>query len=161
MQVALVINIGFGIANTSGNGAVGVTPGIPGGGATVLGSATGATGDALGVGTQATTRILQAAVVQTRTGDDANSVENALVINLGDGTANSGLNRIIGVLSQNGADYGLGGATGTASVDVGRRVGGRHVREHRDQAERECGRERRRASSSSPRTPWSSTSAPR
>jgi hypothetical protein len=48
--------------------------------------------------------------VQTKTGDDANSVENALVINLGDGTSNSGLNRIIGVLSQNGADYGLGGA---------------------------------------------------
>ena len=54
--------------------------------------------------------------MQTRAGDDAKSVENALVINLGDGTANSGLNRIIGVLSQNGADYGLGGATGTASV---------------------------------------------
>ena len=57
--------------------------------------------------------------MQTKTGDDANSVENALVINLGDGTANSGLNRIIGVLSQNGADYGLGGAAGTASIETG------------------------------------------
>jgi len=119
VQVALVINIGFGVANTSGNAAVGVTPGSAGGGANALGSVSGTTGDALGVGTQATTRILQAAVVQTRTGDDANSVENALVINLGDGTANSGLNRIIGVLSQNGADYGLGGATGMASVTSG------------------------------------------
>ena len=79
----------------------------------------GTTGNALGVGAQTTTKILQAAVVQTKTGDDANSVENALVINLGDGTSNSGLNRIIGVLSQNGADYGLGGAAGTASIETG------------------------------------------
>ena len=45
VQVALVINIGFGIANTSGNAATGVSPGIDGGGSNVQGSASGTTGN--------------------------------------------------------------------------------------------------------------------
>ncbi len=84
-----------------------------------MGSATVSTGDATGVGVVSNTKILQAAVITTKIGDDKSSVESALVINLGDGTANTGLNKVIGVLSQNPDQYGLGGATGSASVETG------------------------------------------
>ena len=139
LQVALVVNIGFGIANTAGNAASGVSNGralttikglqdsgtlLSPYGSTVavntLGNATVRTGGATGVGVVANTKILQAAVVKSQVGDDKKSVENALVINLGDGTANTGLNKVIGVLSQNPDQYGLGGgATGSASVETG------------------------------------------
>ena len=65
------------------------------------------------------TRILQAAVVRSEVGEDKQSVENALVINLGEATANTGLNKVIGVLSKHGEDYGIGGAAGTASIETG------------------------------------------
>ena len=69
------------------------------------------------------------------------------VINLGDGTSNSGLNRIIGVLSQNGADYGLGGAAGTASIETGGATAVGTFGEHPHQAERDRRRERTAPSS--------------
>ena len=56
---SLVINIGFGVANTSGNAATGVSPGIAGGGSNVQGSASGTTGTLLESGTQTTTKILK------------------------------------------------------------------------------------------------------
>ncbi len=122
LQVALIINIGFAVANTAGNAATGVVGyASPYGGAVgpAMGTASVTTGNATGAGSVSSTRILQAAVVRSRVGEDKQSVENALVINLGDGTANTGLNKVIGVLSEHGEDYGIGGAAGTASVQTG------------------------------------------
>ncbi|HET9666973.1 MAG TPA: hypothetical protein VFP09_09465, partial [Desertimonas sp.] len=129
LQVALVINIGFAIANTAGNSATGVSgPKLmsvpyglafnPGSGS-LKGQASVTTGGATGAGVVSNTRILQAAVVRSEVGEDKQSVENALVINLGEGTANTGLNKVIGVLSKHGEDYGIGGAAGTASIETG------------------------------------------
>jgi hypothetical protein len=139
LQVALVVNIGFGVANSAGNSANGVANGqsqnikdtgtllSPFGSNVALnamGHASVTTGNATGVGVVSNTRILQAAVVKSKVGEDKKSVENALVINLGDGTANTGLNKVIGVLSQNPEQYGLGGgATGSASVQSGDATG--------------------------------------
>ncbi len=129
LQVALVINIGFAIANTAGNSAIGVSApkllsvpyGLafnPGSGS-LQGQASVTTGGATGAGVVSNTRILQAAVVRSEVGEDKQSVENALVINLGEATANTGLNKVIGVLSKHGEDYGIGGAAGTASIETG------------------------------------------
>ena len=88
-----------------------------------MGTASTTTGAATGAGVVSSTRILQAALVRSEVGEDKQSVENTLVINLGQGTANTGLNKIIGVLSEHGEDYGIGGggigAAGTASVETG------------------------------------------
>ena len=136
LQVALVVNIGFGVANTAGNSANGVANGQspmnvkntgsllspfgPNVALNAIGHASVNTGNATGVGVVANTKILQAAVVNSKVGDDKKSVENALVVNLGAGTANTGLNKVIGVLSQDPHRYGLGGgATGSATVQSG------------------------------------------
>ena len=142
IQIALVVNLGVGVANTGGNSATGLDavnvigvgqdaqagPGGAGGvatnGLTAANDATGAgsiaTGDATAVGNANTVRVVQAADAQAGAGLVA-SDQATDITSLGVAFGNTGLNLVIGnaviqlILVDQAAAGGSGGSGATAS----------------------------------------------
>jgi hypothetical protein len=111
LQIALVVNIGVGTSN-SGNNVAGAGAGGSTGG---TGSVTSTTqsGQAGAIGDASTTGVKQSAVV----GNGDTSKQTALVVNIGIGIGNSGLNITIGTVNNNGQQ------AGTQSVTSGQTSG--------------------------------------
>jgi hypothetical protein len=103
IQIALVVNLGVGIANTGGNTATGVGGGAAGGsssgGSTAANDASGnaaiTTGDATAVGNVGRVQVTQAADAAAGTGQVI-SDQAADITNVGVAFGNTGLNLVIG-----------------------------------------------------------------
>ncbi len=110
LQIALIVNVGVGQSN-SGNNVAGAGSAGAGGPGTTTSQVQ--SGNAGAVGDASKTGVKQSAVI----GNGDNSNQTALVVNIGIGIGNSGLNITIGTVDNNGQ------SAGTNSVTSGQTTG--------------------------------------